>query len=390
MNIHEYQAKSIFKRFGIDILRGEVAYNLDEILNISKEFGYPVVLKAQIHAGGRGLAGGIKIVKNDSESIEFVDKILGKSLITPQTGSNGKIVKQIYVESCCDIKREFYFSIFFDRENISYGILASLAGGVNIEEIAQNEPDKICKIKIDKDIGLKNFHLFELANFLNISCDCMNDFFDFVKKTYNMFESIDATLLEINPLVLTIDNKFIPLDCKINIDDSAVFRQELISSFKDDSQEDKSEVIAKEFGLSYVKLDGNIGCMVNGAGLAMGTMDTIEYCGGKSANFLDVGGKASAETVAKAFEIILQDLNVKSVFINIFGGIVRCDRIAEGILQATQMVDIKVPIVVRLDGTNKELAKEILQKSNIKNIYTALELEEGAKLAVELAKGGKK
>lgn len=388
MNIHEYQAKELCRDFGINVANGKVAFSVDEAVEIARNLGGNVwAVKAQIHAGGRGLGGGVKIAKSLEEVEKYAGQILGMRLITAQTGSEGKIVKKIYIEQGCDIEKEFYLSFTFDRSMEQIGFIASASGGMGIESVAH----ELIKTKnIDPQIGFRDFHAYEVGNFLGFNKELNAKFHKFATALYELYIKTDANLVEINPLVLTKQGEFVALDAKMSFDDAALFRQEKIACYRDEDEEEPSELEAKEYGLSYVKLDGNIGCMVNGAGLAMGTMDTITYCGGRSANFLDVGGGANPQTVAKAFEIILRDKNVKSIFVNIFGGIVRCDRIAGGILDATKLVRVDVPVVVRLDGTNAKEAAEILRDANISNIYSVSNLEEGAKLAVRLANGDEK
>lgn len=387
MNIHEYQAKELCREFGINVSNGALALSADEAVEVAKKLGGNVwAVKAQIHAGGRGLGGGVKIAKNLDEVKKYANQILGMTLVTKQTGPKGKLVRKIYIEQGCNIKKEFYVSLTFNRTKEQIGLIASASGGMGIEEVDKN---LIKTLNIDPQIGLKAFHAYEVGDFLGFDKDLNNKFYKFLNGLYKLYIATDANLVEINPMVLTAEDEFFALDAKMGFDDAALFRHENIAAMRDLDEEESSEVEAKQYGLSYVKLDGDIGCMVNGAGLAMGTMDTITYCGGKSANFLDVGGGASAETVAKAFEIILRDKNVKSIFVNIFGGIVRCDRIAKGILEATKLTKVEIPVVVRLDGTNAKEAIELLKEANIENIYSAHDLEEGAKLAVKLVNGEK-
>lgn len=389
MNIHEYQAKELLGDFGINVAKGKIAFNPNEALNAAKEIGGNVwAIKAQIHAGGRGLGGGVKIAKNLDEVEKYANDIIGMNLVTAQTGKEGKLVKKVYVEQGTDIAKEFYLSFTFDRKSEKIGLIASAEGGMSIEEVSHKNPELIKSILTDPQIGLCDFHSMEVASFLKFDKDLSIKFSNLLTKLYKLYIDTDANLVEINPLVLTAQNEFIPLDAKMGFDDSAMYRQEKIAKMRDLDEEEPSEVEAKNYGLSYVKLDGNIGCMVNGAGLAMGTMDTINSVGGKPANFLDVGGGASPETVAKAFEIILRDKNVKAIFVNIFGGIVRCDRIANGILEATKLTKVNVPVVVRLDGTNAKEAMEILKSANIENIISVDGLEDGAKMAIKLAKEG--
>lgn len=383
MNIHEFQAKELLRDFGINVADGIMVVSVDDALNAAKKLGGSVwAVKAQIHAGGRGLGGGVKIAKSLDEVKEYASKILGMTLVTKQTGPEGKLVKKLYIEKGTNIDKEYYLSLTFDRINECITVIASADGGMNIEEV---DHDKIITIRIDPQIGLRDFHSLAIADFLNLDKDLSVKLHVLLSKLYRLYWQTDSNLVEINPLVLTKENDLIPLDAKMGFDDSALFRQEKIANMRDIDEEEPSELEAKTYGLSYVKLDGNIGCMVNGAGLAMGTMDTINGVGGKPANFLDVGGGANPQTVAKAFEIILRDKNVKSIFVNIFGGIVRCDRIANGILEATKLTKVEVPVIVRLDGTNAKEAAEILKQANITNIISAPDLESGAKMSVELA-----
>ncbi|RUT51280.1 ADP-forming succinate--CoA ligase subunit beta [Campylobacter fetus] len=383
MNIHEFQAKELLRDFGINVADGIMVVSVDDALNAAKKLGGSVwAVKAQIHAGGRGLGGGVKIAKSLDEVKEYASKILGMTLVTKQTGPDGKLVKKLYIEKGTNIDKEYYLSLTFDRINECIAVIASADGGMNIEEV---DHDKIITIRIDPQIGLRDFHSLAIADFLNLDKDLSVKFHVLLSKLYRLYWQTDSNLVEINPLVLTKENDLIPLDAKMGFDDSALFRQDKIANMRDIDEEEPSELEAKTYGLSYVKLDGNIGCMVNGAGLAMGTMDTINGVGGKPANFLDVGGGANPQTVAKAFEIILRDKNVKSIFVNIFGGIVRCDRIANGILEATKLTKVEVPVIVRLDGTNAKEAAEILKQANITNIISAPDLESGAKMSVELA-----
>lgn len=387
MYIHEYQAKELCLDFGINVPRGIIANNINEAVNAAKDLGGNFwAIKAQIHAGGRGLGGGIKMAKNINEVEKFSDQILGMTLVTPQTSPNGKVVKKIYIEQGCKIKQEFYLSLTFDRTKEQIRLLASANGGVNIQGTSQTHPELIKTFDIDPQIGIMEFHSYDVGDFFGFDNELNAKLYKFLFALYKLYMDCDAVLVEINPLVLTYEKELFALDAKMIFDDSALYRQKKIALMRDDD-EDSSEIEAKKFNLSYVKLDGNIGCMVNGAGLAMGVMDTIAYYGGKSANFLDIGGNASPETVAKAFEIILRDKNVKSIFVNIFGGIVRCDRVAEGILEATRLIFVDIPVVVRLNGTNALEAQEILKQANIKNIFTTSDLEEGTKLAIKLANG---
>ncbi|EAJ8849401.1 ADP-forming succinate--CoA ligase subunit beta [Campylobacter jejuni] len=385
MNIHEYQAKAIFVDNGIPTLKGKVAFSVDEAVANAKELGGSVwAVKAQIHAGGRGLGGGVKIAKNLDEVKDYASKILGMNLVTHQTGPEGKLVQKLYIESGANIVKEYYLAILFNRMAEQITIIASSEGGMDIEKVAKESPEKIAKVGIDPQIGFKMFHGLEVVRVLGLDKDEGKKLISMIAKLYKLYMDKDMNMLEINPLIKTAEGDFYALDAKCSFDDSALYRHPEIAELRDTTEENPAEREAAEFGLSYVKLDGDVACMVNGAGLAMATMDIINYSGAKPANFLDVGGGASPETVAKAFEIILRDKNVKVIFINIFGGIVRCDRIANGILEATKNVEVNIPIVVRLDGTNAAEAKTILDNSNLKNIKAATNLKNGAELVKSL------
>ncbi|EKJ5720501.1 ADP-forming succinate--CoA ligase subunit beta [Campylobacter coli] len=385
MNIHEYQAKAIFADNGIPTLKGKVAFSVEEAVENAKELGGSVwAVKAQIHAGGRGLGGGVKIAKNLDEVKAYASQILGMNLVTHQTGPEGKLVQKLYIESGANIVKEYYLAILFNRMAEQITIIASSEGGMDIEKVAKESPEKIAKVGIDPQIGFKMFHGLEVAKVLGLDKDESKKLISMIAKLYKLYMDKDMNMLEINPLIKTAEGDFYALDAKCSFDDSALYRHPEIAELRDITEENSAEREAAEFGLSYVKLDGDVACMVNGAGLAMATMDIINYSGAKPANFLDVGGGASAETVAKAFEIILRDKNVKVIFINIFGGIVRCDRIANGILEATKNVEVNIPIVVRLDGTNAAEAKAILDSSNLKNIKAATNLKNGAELVKSL------
>ncbi|ECR2473341.1 ADP-forming succinate--CoA ligase subunit beta [Campylobacter coli] len=385
MNIHEYQAKAIFEDNGIPTLKGKVAFSVEEAVENAKELGGSVwAVKAQIHAGGRGLGGGVKIAKNLDEVKAYASQILGMNLVTHQTGPEGKLVQKLYIESGANIVKEYYLAILFNRMAEQITIIASSEGGMDIEKVAKESPEKIAKVGIDPQIGFKMFHGLEVAKVLGLDKDESKKLISMIAKLYKLYMDKDMNMLEINPLIKTAEGDFYALDAKCSFDDSALYRHPEIAELRDITEENPAEREAAEFGLSYVKLDGDVACMVNGAGLAMATMDIINYSGAKPANFLDVGGGASAETVAKAFEIILRDKNVKVIFINIFGGIVRCDRIANGILEATKNVEVNIPIVVRLDGTNAAEAKAILDSSNLKNIKAATNLKNGAELVKSL------
>ena len=389
MNVHEYQAKQIFAEYGVPTPKGIMAETVDAAVEAAKELGGPIwVVKAQIHAGGRGLGGGVKLAKSLDEVRELADEILGMTLVTHQTGPEGKLVQKLYIEDGADIKDEFYLSVVLNRKLEMPLIMASTEGGMNIEDVAEETPEKIITVPVDPTIGFQGFHGRELAFGLGITDKGeQKNIITFAQKLYKLYMDKDAEMIEINPLVRTGSGEFLALDGKMGFDNAALYRHPEIAAMRDLSEEDPDEVEAAKYNLSYVALDGEIGCMVNGAGLAMGTMDTINHMGGTPANFLDVGGSANAETVAKGFEIILKNPNVKAIFVNIFGGIVRCDRIANGIIEATKITDVHVPVVVRLDGTNAPEAAEILKNANISNLIVAKDLGDGAAKAVAAAKG---
>jgi len=389
MNIHEYQAKQIFAQYGVPTPRGIIANTPQEAVKAAHELGGNIwVVKAQIHAGGRGLGGGVKLAKSIEEVKELAGEILGMTLVTHQTGPEGKLVQKVYIEEGADIKEELYLSVVLDRAQEMPIIMASTEGGMDIETVAEKTPEKIIKVTIDPSIGFQGFHGRELVFGLGITDkNEQRKMINFASKLFKVYMDKDAEMIEINPLIKTGAGDFLALDGKMGFDDSALGRHPELEDMRDISEEDPDEREASQYGLSYIALDGEIGCMVNGAGLAMGTMDTINYMGGTPANFLDVGGSANAETVAKGFEIILKNPNVKAIFVNIFGGIVRCDRIANGILEATKLVDVHVPVVVRLDGTNAPEAAEILRNANISNVIAATDLADGAAKAVAAAKG---
>ncbi len=388
MNIHEYQAKELFRKYGVPTPRGHIAFTPDEAVRAAQELGGSLwVVKAQIHAGGRGLGGGVKLAKSTAEVKELAKEIIGMNLVTHQTGPEGKLVQKVYVEEGADIQREYYLGMVLDRASEMPVMMASTEGGMEIEEVAAHHPEKIVKIAIDPLIGFQGFHGRVLAFGLGLEKDEAINFIKFASALYTVYMENDAEMIEINPLIMTGKGEFLALDAKMGFDNNALYRQSKIAEMRDLSEEEPTEIEAGKYGLSYIKLDGNVGCMVNGAGLAMGTMDTINYEGGQPANFLDVGGTANAETVAKGFEIILADPNVKAIFVNIFGGIVRCDRVANGILEAAKITKVDVPVIVRLDGTNAKEAKEILDNAGISNIIAATDLADGAKKAVAAAKG---
>jgi len=383
MKIHEYQGKILFEKYQIKIPTGIPAFSVEEALKAYSELDANVVaVKAQIHAGGRGKGGGVKIAKNKNEATDHIENIYGMNLITHQTGPNGKKVDRLYLESGVNIKDEFYAAITLDR-NIEMDVfMVSSEGGVEIEKVASESPEKIIKIWIDPLVGIKTFQLRKLALGLGLNGNAFKEAIDTFSKMYTCYQKTDASILEINPLVLTEDDQIIALDSKFNFDSNALFRQKDILEMRDLTEEDEMEIEASEYNLNYIKLDGNVGCMVNGAGLAMATMDIIKLAGGEPANFLDVGGTASAETVKNGFRIILSDKNVKSILINIFGGIVRCDRVAKGVVQAVKELGLNVPVVVRLQGTNAEEAKKILAESDV-SIIPANGMRDAAEKAVK-------
>jgi len=389
VNIHEYQAKQIFQKYGVPTPKGIIANTPEQAVANAGELGGNVwVVKAQIHAGGRGLGGGVKLAKSKEEVRELATEILGMTLVTHQTGPEGKLVQKVYIEEGANIVDELYLSVVLDRAAEMPIIMASTEGGMDIETVAEKTPEKIIKVPVDPAFGFQGYHGRELVFGLGITDKAeQKKMINFAKKLYTLYMENDAEMIEINPLIKTAEGDFLALDGKMGFDDSALGRHPEIEDMRDISEEDPDEREASQYGLSYIALDGEIGCMVNGAGLAMGTMDTINYMGGTPANFLDVGGSANAETVAKGFEIILKNPNVKAIFVNIFGGIVRCDRIANGILEATKLVDVNVPVVVRLDGTNAPEAAEILKNANIDNVIAAADLGDGAAKAVAAAKG---
>ena len=386
MNIHEHQAKEILKRFGIPILNGVVIYDLIEVTKkIKKLNSSNFIIKAQIHAGGRGKAGGIKIIKNFNKLNEEVKNMFGKTLITHQTGPAGKKVKRIYIEETCEIKKEFYLSCLVDRSSSKVAFISSIEGGVDIEKVAKKNPEKITTVKLNLSKLIKDEEINKIVIPFNLPEKLKNKAFNLIKAIHKILIEKDASLIEINPLVLTNNEELICLDAKINFDDNALYRHEDILLLKDPNEIDPIELEASKYDLSYIKLDGTIGCMVNGAGLAMATLDIIKLYGSEPANFLDVGGGASKEKVSAAFKIILSDKNVKGILINIFGGIMRCDVLAQGVVDAAKEINLSVPLVVRLAGTNVKLGKEILEKSNLK-IISANNLSDAAKKIVEATK----
>lgn len=385
MKIHEYQGKELFKKHQIKIPVGIPAFSIEEALKAYDLLDSDIVaIKAQIHAGGRGKGGGVKIAKNKDEAENHIRNILGMKLVTHQTGPKGKKVERLYIESGVNIKQEYYAAITLDRNTEMDVFMVSTEGGVEIEKVASESPEKIIKIWIDPLVGIKHFQLRKLAFGLGINGTAFKEAIDTFSKMYDCYQKNDASLLEINPLVLTTDNHIVALDSKFNFDSNGLFRQSDIREMRDLSEEDEMEIEASKYSLNYIKLDGNVGCMVNGAGLAMATMDIIKLAGGEPANFLDVGGTASAETVKNGFRIILSDKNVKSILINIFGGIVRCDLVAKGVVQAVKELGLNVPVVVRLQGTNAEKAKKLLAESGL-SIIPADGMKDAAEKAVKVA-----
>jgi len=388
LNIHEYQSKSILARYGVTVPKGRVAFTPDEAEDIAKNFmgDKLCVVKAQIHAGGRGKAGGVKLAKNHQEARQFAEAILGKKLVTHQTGTEGKEVKKVLIEEGCQIARELYLGMVVDRAKQRVVVMASQEGGVEIEEVAAKSPEKILKEYVDPAVGLIPFQARKLAFGLGIDKSLVNKAVKFMTGLYQAFVDSDCSMAEINPLVITKDGNIMALDAKMGFDDNGLFRHKDIHEMRDLDEEDPREVEASRYSLNYVALDGNIGCMVNGAGLAMATMDIIKLYGGMPANFLDVGGGATKEQVTAAFKILMSDEKVKAVLINIFGGIMRCDIIAEGVIEAAKEVGVKVPLVVRLQGTNVDLGRKILSQSGL-NIITAEKMNEAAEKVVAAAKG---
>ena len=384
MNIHEYQAKQLFSSYGINVLKGDIAFNVDDAVKIAEGIDSKKwVVKAQIHAGGRGKGGGVKIANSIKEVEEYSNNILGMNLITPQTGVEGKKVLKVYVEEGCQIKKEYYLGIVLDRAKGKFVMMASTEGGMEIEKVAEEMPEKIIKVILDPLMGLNGFQARQLSFALGIPKEAMKDFVRQMTLLSKIAVEKDFTLVEINPLILTEDNKVIALDAKVNIDDNALFRNSDLKELLDESEVDPKELEAEKYDLSYVKLDGKLGCMVNGAGLAMATMDIIKLKGSSPANFLDVGGGASKEKVSGALKIIISDKDVKAILINIFGGIMRCDIIAEGIVEAVNEMKLDKPLIVRLEGTNVERGKEILSNSGLE-IVTAEDLEDAAEKAVSV------
>ena len=384
MNIHEHQAKDLFREYNIPVSSGEVAYQKNEIENIVNKVDGPIwVVKAQIHAGGRGKGGGVKVVDSSEKAIEEAKRMYEMNLITPQTGPSGRIVKRIYIEHGSDIEKELYLSCLVDRATSKVAFIVSKMGGIDIEAVAEDTPENITTVIIEPSIGVSEKNINEMFNALEISEAQSEQFSQLVKNLYQFFIEKDASLVEINPLIVTTEKKLLCLDAKVNFDENALFKHPEIENLRDPNEEDIHEQEASKHDLAYIKLDGNIGCMVNGAGLAMASLDIIKLYGGEPANFLDVGGGASKEKVTNAFKIILSDKGVKGILVNIFGGIMRCNIIAEGIIAAAKELEISVPLVVRLEGTNVEEGKAILEKSDV-DVIAANDLDDAAKKIVKL------
>ncbi len=398
MNIHEYQAKTLLAKFGVAVPKGGVAYTADEAVEAAKKLAGPVyVVKSQIHAGGRGAGrfkndpngkGGVRVVKSLDDVKANAGAMLGQVLVTKQTGATGREVKRVYIEEGCDIKRELYLSLLVDRGSSRVTIMASTEGGMDIEEVAEKHPEKIVKVAIDPTTGYQDFHGRKVGFALGLQGKQINTAVAFLRAMYRAFVELDASVVEVNPLVVTGEGQLLALDAKMNFDDNALFRHKDVEDMRDEDEEDPSELEATKHALNYIKLDGNIGCMVNGAGLAMATMDIIKLYGGTPANFLDVGGGATKERVTKAFKIILSDSNVEGILVNIFGGIMRCDVIAEGVVAAAREVSLHVPLVVRLEGTNVELGKKIMKESGLP-IISADNLADAAEKIVKAVKEAK-
>jgi succinyl-CoA synthetase beta subunit len=389
MKIHEYQAKAILAKFGVPVPRGEVVFKKEDAEGVARKLGTPVtVVKAQIHAGGRGKGGGVKLARSPEQAGELAGQILGMKLVTPQTGAEGRLVRRLLIEEGLDIKRELYLSLLVDRAVAEPVFMASASGGMEIEEVAKEHPEAILREAISPATGLQNYQVRKLAFGLGLPAEMLKVAVPFFHSLYWAFLETDASLLEINPLVVTGDGRLVALDAKMNFDDNAIFRHSYLAELRDLDEETPSEVEASKFKLNYIQLDGNVACMVNGAGLAMATMDIIKLSGGSPANFLDVGGGASEEQVRNAFKILLSDPNVRAVFVNIFGGILRCDVLAGGVVKAARELGIRVPVVVRLEGTNVEAGQKILRDSGL-NFTVAEGMRDGAQKVVQLAGGAR-
>ena len=388
MDIHEYQAKAILAEYGLPIAQGGLAYSPEQAAYRTSEIGGDKwVVKAQVHSGARGKAGGVKVCADEHEVWEAADEMLGKRLVTQQTGPKGKMISRLYVEEATSITAEFYLSLVLDRCSERIMLVASAAGGMDIEEVAKNKPEAIVNISVEPAVGIQKFQAREIAFALGLGAKQVNQAVTVIEACYRAFRDLDATMVEINPLVVTEDGRLVALDAKMAFDDNALFRRQQISELRDKSQEDPLEMKAADRGLSYVGLDGNIGCIINGAGLAMATMDMIKDAGGEPANFLDIGGGASPERVAKAFNLVLSDENIEAILVNIFAGINRCDWVAEGIVQAMNKFEIKIPVIVRLSGTNVEEGRKIIAESGAELII-AESLDEAASKSVAAVAGG--
>ncbi|MCA9508950.1 MAG: ADP-forming succinate--CoA ligase subunit beta [Myxococcales bacterium] len=385
MKLHEYQAKDILRKRGVYTLESQVCFTLEEAKQAIKEIGVPCAVKAQVHAGGRGKVGGVKLAKNEQEAAQYAEEILAMTIKTAQTTGLGQKVSCVLIEKGTSIKKELYVSMLVDRASSQMCILASKEGGMDIEEVAQKNPESIKRVYIDKSIGLMPFQIRLLSRELELDKAVQKKFVAMLMGMYRTFLDCDASMIEINPLIITDQDRVVALDAKMTIDDNALFRQRALSEMRDPSQEDAKEIEAQHHGLSYVALEGSIGCMVNGAGLAMATMDIIKHVGGQPANFLDVGGSATKERVEEALRIIVRDPQVKAIFVNVFGGIAQCDVIAEGVVKAASSLELKLPLIVRLQGTNVDAGREILNKSGL-SIIAANDMLEGAKLAVAQVK----
>ena len=386
MKIHEYQSKELLKKYGVPVPQGRMTANADEAVKIAEEIGFPVVVKAQIHAGGRGKGGGIKLAKSAAETKDVAKAMIGMNLVTHQTGPEGKKVKKVLVEQAGQIVKEFYLGIVLDRATSKLVMMASNEGGVEIEEVAHKNPEKIIKVWIDPVVGLASYQARKLAFGIGLKSTLISQFVKVATSLYKLFIDTDSSMVEINPLVLTAKEELFALDGKLNFDDSALFRHKDIAQLLDPDEEDPNELEAHEYGLNYITLDGDIACLVNGAGLAMATMDIIKLSGGSPCNFLDVGGGATQETVTQAFKLILNNAKVKAIFVNIFGGILKCDVIAHGIIAAAKELGVKVPLVVRLLGTNVDLGRKVLQESGL-NIISEDDFASAAKKVVAAARG---
>ncbi|WP_077309609.1 ADP-forming succinate--CoA ligase subunit beta [Terribacillus halophilus] len=384
MNIHEYQGKEVLREFGVSVPAGKVAFSVEDAVEAAESLGTNVcVVKAQIHAGGRGKAGGVKVAKGLDEVRTYAEEILGKTLVTHQTGPEGKEVKRLLIEEGCDIQKEYYIGLVLDRSTSRIVMMASEEGGTEIEEVAEKTPEKIFRETIDPVVGLTGYQARRLAFAINIPPESLNKAVGFMMSLYQAFVEKDCSIAEINPLVTTGDGQVLALDAKLNFDENALYKHKDIAGLRDLDEEDEKEIEASKYDLSYISLDGNIGCMVNGAGLAMATMDIIKHYGGDPANFLDVGGGATTEKVTEAFKIILADQNVKGILVNIFGGIMKCDVIAEGVIGASRQVGLDIPLVVRLEGTNVEQGKQLLEESGL-NITSASSMADAAEKIVAL------